>query len=134
MWAIMRANTDDDNNALAMFWLESNFKHITHMLYIYNPTPTPSHCTLLYSTLLYSTLLGPITGYVVGLQARTFTLGLVRAEGPPSVALLAHASVMLGAIAAGLGRAVHTLAHVRCKCTCGRLCTQTQTTIITRSQ
>ena len=47
------------------------------------------------------------------MQARTFTLGLVRAEGPPGVALLAHASVMLGATAAGLGRAVRTLAHVR---------------------
>ena len=45
----------------------------------------------------------------------TFTLGLVRAEGPPGVALLAHASVMLGATAAGLGRAVRTLAHVRCR-------------------
>ena len=43
----------------------------------------------------------------------TFTFGLVCAEGPPGVARLAHASAMLGAIAAGLGRAVHTLAHVR---------------------
>ena len=94
------------------------------MLYIYNPTLTPAR----------STLVGAITGYVIEWQARTFTLGLVRAEGPPGVALLAHASVMLGATAAGLGLAVHTLAHVRCKCTCGRVCTQTQTTIITRSQ
>ena len=37
MWAIVRANTDDDNNALAMFWLESNLKQIIHMLYIYTP-------------------------------------------------------------------------------------------------
>ena len=51
---------------------------------------------------------------------RTFTLGLVRAEGPPGLALLAHVSVIRGATAAGLGRAVHALAHVRCKCTCGR--------------
>ena len=104
----MPANTDDDSYTLAMTWLESNFKRITHMLYVYNPAPTPSH----------STLLGTITGYVKALQARTFTLGLVRAEGPPGVALLAHASVMLGATAAGLGRAVRTLAHVSCICTC----------------
>ena len=43
----------------------------------------------------------------------TFTLGLV--EGPPGVAPLAHTSTILGATAAGLGRAVHTLAHVRCE-------------------
>ena len=57
-------------------------------------------------------------GSVIGFQARTFTLGLVLAEGPPGVALLAHASVMLGATAAGLGRAVRTLAHIHCKRTC----------------
>ena len=51
-------------------------------------------------------------------NTRTFTLGLVRAEGPPDVALLAHASAMLGATAAGLGRAVRTLAHVHYKYTC----------------
>ena len=43
----------------------------------------------------------------------TFTLGLVLADGPPGVARLAHVGIMLGATAAGLGRAVHTLAHVR---------------------
>ena len=59
-----------------------------------------------------------ITGCVIGSQPRTATLGLVLAEGPPGVALLAHASVMLGATAAALGRAVRTLAHVRCKHTC----------------
>ena len=64
------------------------------------------------------TLLGTITGCVVALQARTFTLGLVRAEGPPGVARLAHASAMLGAITAGLGLAVRTHAHVRCNITC----------------
>ena len=74
------------------------------------------------------------SGYVIGLQARTFTLGLVHADGPPGVALLAHVSIMLGAIAAGLGLAVRTLAHVRCKYTRERLCEQTQTTIIIRSQ
>ena len=58
------------------------------------------------------------SGYGIGLQARTCTLGLVRADGPPGVALLAHASVMLGATAAALGRAVRTVAHVRCKHTC----------------
>ena len=120
----MPANTGEDNYTLAMTWLESNFKRITHMLCIYNPTPTPSH----------STLLGTITGYVIGLQARTFTLGLVLADGPPGVALLAHVSVMLGATAAGLGLAVRTLARVRCKHTCEHLCEQAQTTVITRSQ
>ena len=99
----MPANTDDDSYTLAMTWLESNFKRITHMLYIYNPTPTPSH----------STLLGTITGYVKALQARTFTLGLVLAEGPPFVALLTHVSIMLGATLAGSGLAVRALAHVR---------------------
>ena len=86
---------------------------------IYNPTP-------LTLTLFYS-------GYVIGLHVRTFTLGLVRAEDPPGVALLAHASVMLGATAAGLGLAVRTLAHVRCKYTCERLSEQTQTKINIRS-
>ena len=43
----------------------------------------------------------------------TFTLGLVLAEGPPFVALLAHVSIMLGATLAGLGLAVRALAHVR---------------------
>ena len=46
---------------------------------------------------------------------RTFTLGLVLAEGPPCVARLAYVSVMLGATAAALRRAVRTLAHVSCK-------------------
>ena len=64
----------------------------------------------------------------------TFTLGLVRAEGPPVLALLAHASVMLGATAAGLGRAVRALAHVRCKRICETLREQTWTTITARSQ
>ena len=73
------------------------------------------------------------SGYVIGLQGRTFTLGLVRADGPPGVALLAHVSIMLGAIAAGLGRAVRTLAYVRCKYTREQLCAQTQA-IIVRSQ
>ena len=45
----------------------------------------------------------------------TFTLALVLADGPPGVAFLAHVSTVLGAIAAGLGLAVRTLAHVRCK-------------------
>ena len=45
--------------------------------------------------------------------ARTFTLGLVRADSPPSVALFAHVSTRLGASATGLGLAVQTLAHVR---------------------
>ena len=75
-----------------------------------------------------------ITGCVIGSQPRTVTLGLVLAEGPPGVALLAHASVMLGATAAGLGRAVHALAHVRCKYTCEQLCEQAQSTIMIRSQ
>ena len=81
-----------------------------------------------------STLLSTITRYVIEWQARTFTFGLVRAEGPPGVALLAHVSVMLGATGAALGRAVRTLAHVRCKCTGEQLCEQTQTTIIIGSQ
>ena len=59
-----------------------------------------------------------ITGCVIGSQPRTATLGLVLAEGPPGVALLAHASSIRGATAAGLGRAVRTLAHVACKYTC----------------
>ena len=62
----------------------------------------------------------------------TFTLGLVVTEGPPGLALLAHVSVMLGATAAGLGLAVQTLAHVRCKCTCEQSCEQTRTTITIR--
>ena len=70
--------------------------------YIYIPTSTPCD----------SNPLGTTTGNVTASQTRTFTLGLVRAEGPPDVALLAHASVMLGATAAELGRAVRTLAHV----------------------
>ena len=93
------------------------------MLCIYTSTPTPFP---LYSTTLYSR-------YVLGLQARTVTLGLVLADGPSGVALLAHVSAMLGATAAGLGLAVRTLAHVRCKHTCER-CEQAQTTVITRSQ
>ena len=67
------------------------------------------------------------------MQARTFTLGLVRAEGPPGLALLAHASVMLGATGAALGRAVDTLAHVRCRHICEQSCEPTHTTIIIRS-
>ena len=47
------------------------------------------------------------------LQARTFTLGLVLADGPPFVALLTHVSIMLGATLAGSGLAVRALAHVR---------------------
>ena len=101
------------------------------MLYIYNPTPTPAR----------PTLVGAITRYVIEWQARTFTLGLVRADGPPGGALLTHVSTVLGTTSAGLGSAVRTLAHVRCKCTCGQLCgqlceqscEQTQTTIIIRS-
>ena len=42
----------------------------------------------------------------------TFTLSFVRAEGPALIAFLAHASIMLGATAAGLGLAVRTLTHV----------------------
>ena len=42
----------------------------------------------------------------------TFTLGLVLADSPPAVAILAHVCTMLGAAAAGLGRTVRTLAHV----------------------
>ena len=110
VWAVMYTNTDDDHNALAMIWLEANSKQITGMLYIHGPTP--AHSTLLYTTLYYFTLPVTITGYVIEWQARTFTLGLVRAEGPPGLALLAHASVMLAATGAGLGRAVWTLAHV----------------------
>ena len=53
-----------------------------------------------------------ITGCVIGSQPRTATLGLVLAEGPPGVALLAHASSIRGATAAGLRRAVRTDAHV----------------------
>ena len=64
----------------------------------------------------------------------TFTLGLVVTEGPPGLALLAHVSVMLGATTAGLGRAVRTLAHVRCKRICEELCEPTQTVTRTRSQ
>ena len=45
----------------------------------------------------------------------TFTLGLVLADGPPGFAFLAHVSTMLSATAAGLGFAILTLAHVRCK-------------------
>ena len=67
------------------------------------------------------------------MQARTFTLGLVRAEGPPGLALLAHVSSIRGATAAALGRAVRTLAHVRCRHICEQLREQKQTTIITRS-
>ena len=52
------------------------------------------------------------SGYVKQSPARTFALGLVRAEGPPGVALLAHVSSIRGATAAGLGRAVRTDAHV----------------------
>ena len=55
------------------------------------------------------------------------TLSLVRADDPPGVALLAHVSVMRGATAAGLGLAVRTLAHVRCKRMREQLCEQTQT-------
>ena len=44
----------------------------------------------------------------------TFTLGIVRADGPPDFAFLAHVSTMLGATAAGFGLAILTLAHVRC--------------------
>ena len=54
--------------------------------------------------------------------------------GIPWVALLAHASVMLGATAAALGRAVRTLAHVPYRHICERLCEQTQTTIKIGSQ
>ena len=67
-----------------------------------------SYLVPLYSTILYSV-------YVIGLQARTFTLGLVLAEGPPFVALLAHVSIMLSATAASLGCAVRTLARYLCK-------------------
>ena len=67
------------------------------MLYIYNPTAIASQFTLLGK---------------LRVTLRTFTLGLVLAEGPPGVALLAHVSVMLGATAAGLGLAVQTLACV----------------------
>ena len=66
------------------------------------------------------------------MYSRTFTLGLVLAEGPPGVALLTHVSVMRGATAAGLGLAVQTLAHVACKYTCEQLCEQTRTTTIIR--
>ena len=52
------------------------------------------------------------------------TLGLVLADDPTGLALLAHVSSIRGATAAGLGRAVRTLAHVRCKCTGGQLCEQ----------
>ena len=68
------------------------------------------------------------------MHVRTFTLGLVLADGPPGVALLAHVSSIRGATAAGLGLAVRTLApHVACKCTCEQLCEQTQTTVTIRS-
>ena len=73
------------------------------------PNPNPNKTS---STPCDSNPLGIITGNVSASQARTCTLGLVRAEGPPGVALLAHASVMRGATAAGLGRAVRTYAHV----------------------
>ena len=68
------------------------------------------------------------------LYTRTFTLGLVLAEGPPGVALLTHANTILGATAATLGLAVHTLARVHCEHACEQLCEQAQTTVITRSQ
>ena len=93
----MPANTDD--NTIATVWLESNVKRITHMPYMYNPTPL--------------NLLGTITGCVIGLQGRTCTLGLVLAEGPPGVARLANVSSIRGATVAGLGLAVRTHAHVR---------------------
>ena len=100
--------------------LASNLKQITRTRYIYDANPT-------LPTLRYS-------GYVIGSQLRTRTLGLVLAEGPPGVALLAHASVMRGATAAGLGLAVHALAHVRCKRICEQLCEQTQTMIMIGAQ
>ena len=63
------------------------------------------------------------------MPSRTFTLGLVRFELPPGVTLLAYASAMLDATAAGLGRAVRTLAHVRYKYTCVQSREQAQSTI-----
>ena len=88
--------------------------------YIYHSTSAPCD----------SNPLGTIAGSVRASQARTFAVGLVRTEGPPGFAVLAHVSSIRGATAAGLGRAVRTLAHVRCKCTCETLREQTQTTIM----
>ena len=92
---------------LALPCLRAKLKWVTAVLYIYTTTTT--------LTPFESTLLGTIAGYVIAWQALTFTLGLIRAKGPPGVALLAHVSVIRGTTAAGLGRAVRTLAQVRCK-------------------